>query len=240
MTEAEWLACDDPAEMLRFIKGRRAMRKRVKQRKQRLFAVACCRRLRPLLDDERSRRGIEVVEAFADGQATIEELRMTEAEATAIWSKSAASDEEFAYMQLCAHMQLCADEVTGLSVSTWAIGAAFEQRKRETNESFEPRDGRRRRRRGGWPTEERAHCALIRDIFGNPFRPVAFAPSWRTTDAVGLARAVYDSRDFAAMPILADALEDAGCDSEAILAHCRGDGPHARGCWVVDSLLGKE
>jgi hypothetical protein len=83
------------------------------------------------------------------------------------------------------------------------------------------------------------HVELFRDVIGNPFRPVAFSPSWRTTDAVGLARSMYDARDFAAMPILADALEDAGCDSADVLAHCRGDGPHVRGCWVVDLVLGK-
>lgn len=82
-------------------------------------------------------------------------------------------------------------------------------------------------------------CGLMRDVLGNPFRPVVFELSWRTTDAVGLARAMYDSRNFSAMPILADALEDAGCDSGEVLAHCRGDGPHVRGCWVVDLVLTK-
>lgn len=81
---------------------------------------------------------------------------------------------------------------------------------------------------------------LVHDIFGNPFRPVTFAPEWRTDTAVSLARGMYESRDFSAMPILADALQDAGCDSDDVLNHCRGDGPHVRGCWVVDLLLGKE
>jgi hypothetical protein len=81
-------------------------------------------------------------------------------------------------------------------------------------------------------------CDIFRDIFGNPFRPVAFDAPWRTTDAVGIARSMYDARDFAAMPILADALEDGGCDSADVLAHCRGGGPHVRGCWVVDLVLG--
>ena len=80
---------------------------------------------------------------------------------------------------------------------------------------------------------------LLRDIFGNPFRPVAFSPEWRTDTAVTLARQMYESRDFSAMPILADALQDAGCDNEEVLAHCRGPGPHVRGCWVVDLVLGK-
>lgn len=81
---------------------------------------------------------------------------------------------------------------------------------------------------------------LIRDIFGNPFRPVSFDPTWRTTTSVAIAKAMYDSRDFAAMPVLADALEDAGCTHADILDHCRGAGPHVRGCWVVDLVLGKE
>ena len=82
---------------------------------------------------------------------------------------------------------------------------------------------------------------LLRDIFGNPFRPVTFAPVWRTDTAVSLARQMYEARDFAAMPILADALQDAGCDNADILAHCRDPKQvHVRGCWVVDLVLGKE
>jgi len=82
-------------------------------------------------------------------------------------------------------------------------------------------------------------CHLLRCMFGNPFRPVAFDPSWRTSTVVALAGGVYADRAFDRLPILADALQDAGCENEDILAHCRGSGPHARGCWVVDMLLGK-
>ena len=81
--------------------------------------------------------------------------------------------------------------------------------------------------------------SYLRDIFGNPFRPVVFPKSWRTEAAVGLALRMYDDRDFAAMPILADALEEAGCDDADILTHCREPGVHVRGCWVVDLVLGK-
>ncbi|OWK42944.1 hypothetical protein FRUB_02543 [Fimbriiglobus ruber] len=79
---------------------------------------------------------------------------------------------------------------------------------------------------------------LLRDIVGNPFRPVIFDFTWLTSTVVALARQMYDGRDFSLMPILADALQDAGCDNEAILNHCRCDGPHVRGCWVVDACLG--
>jgi cell wall assembly regulator SMI1 len=88
--------------------------------------------------------------------------------------------------------------------------------------------------------EKAAQAALIRDIFGNPFRPAAIDAAWRTPTAVALAGQMYESRDFGAMPILADALQDAGCDNEEVLDHCRGPGPHVRGCWVVDLVLGKE
>jgi hypothetical protein len=84
-------------------------------------------------------------------------------------------------------------------------------------------------------------CSALRDIFGNPFRPVSFSPEWRTDTAVALARTMYESRDFSAMPILADALQEAGCDGDAVLTHCRDTGQvHVRGCWVVDLVLGKE
>ena len=85
----------------------------------------------------------------------------------------------------------------------------------------------------------RSNCELLRDIFGNPFRPARFDPAWRTSTAVALASQMYESREFSAMPILADALQDAGCDNDDVLNHCRGLGPHVRGCWVVDLMLGK-
>ncbi len=80
---------------------------------------------------------------------------------------------------------------------------------------------------------------VVRDIFGNPFRPATFDPSWRTSTVIALARQMYASRNFSAMPILADALGDAGCENEDILNHCRQTGTHVKGCWVVDLLLGK-
>jgi hypothetical protein len=83
------------------------------------------------------------------------------------------------------------------------------------------------------------HIPLLRCIVGNPFRPVVFDPAWRTETAVALASAIYAERAFDRLPILADALEEAGCDNTDVLAHCRGPGPHARGCWVVDGVLGK-
>jgi hypothetical protein len=88
--------------------------------------------------------------------------------------------------------------------------------------------------------DHEAMRGFVLDILGHPFRPVAFDPRWRSADAVGLARGIYDERAFERMPLLADALMDAGCADEQVLAHCRSDGPHVRGCWVVDLVLGKE
>jgi hypothetical protein len=86
-----------------------------------------------------------------------------------------------------------------------------------------------------------AVCTLFREVHHNPFRKANFAKKWRTSTGVALAKQMYESRDFGAMPILADALQDAGCDSDDILSHCRDPKQvHVRGCWVVDLVLGKE
>jgi hypothetical protein len=93
-----------------------------------------------------------------------------------------------------------------------------------------------------WDTDQpRRSAAGIRDIFGNPFRSVTFPAAWRSDTAVALAKHMCDSRDFSAMPILADALQEAGCEQEDILSHCSDAGAtHVRGCWVIDLVLGKE
>ena len=83
-------------------------------------------------------------------------------------------------------------------------------------------------------------ATLLRDIFGNPFhRRPNIDPRWVSSTVVDLAGTIYQEKAFDRMPILADALTDAGCDSEEIILHCRGDGPHVLGCWAVDLLLGK-
>ena len=95
-------------------------------------------------------------------------------------------------------------------------------------------------RQEGWSYERDQQLLLVRCIFGNPFRPVMLDPRWLSSTVLDLARTIYDERVFERMPILADALMDAGCDSDEIINHCRGTGPHVRGCWVVDLILGKE
>ena len=87
--------------------------------------------------------------------------------------------------------------------------------------------------------EQANQANLLRDILGNPFRPVAFESAWLTETVLGLARGIYEDRAFERLPILADALQEAGCENEDILTHCREPGEHVRGCWVVDLVLGK-
>jgi hypothetical protein len=82
--------------------------------------------------------------------------------------------------------------------------------------------------------------ALVRDIYGpNPFRTPAFDPKWRTPAVMGVSQHIDDERDFAGMPVLGNALEEAGCNDAKVLAHCRGPGPHVRGCWAIDLILAK-
>ena len=91
-----------------------------------------------------------------------------------------------------------------------------------------------------WEAERSLQADFLRDIFGNPFRPIVADANWLTSTVVSLARGIYEDRAFDRMPILADALQDAGCDSEDVLNHCRdANQVHVRGCWVVDLVLGK-
>jgi hypothetical protein len=88
--------------------------------------------------------------------------------------------------------------------------------------------------------QQRWQSTVLRCIFGNPFRPASRTDAWQTANVVAIARAIYHEGSFDRLPILADALEEAGCTDADLLAHCRGPDPHVRGCWVVDLLLGKE
>src|SRR5262249_23652107 len=89
--------------------------------------------------------------------------------------------------------------------------------------------------------QEKSFQALMcRDVFGNPFQPVIFNPSWLSSTVVELARSIYERKAFEEMPTLGHALQNAGCENEAIVGHCRAEGVHVRGCWVIDSLLEKE
>jgi hypothetical protein len=87
--------------------------------------------------------------------------------------------------------------------------------------------------------EQQALVALLRCIAGDPFRPPVDASAWRSATVVAIARGIDAERAFDRLPILADAMQDARCEDAEALDHCRGPGPHARGCWVVEWALGR-
>ncbi len=187
---------------------------KVSDRKWRLFGVACARYGLQFLQNDRCRSAVEVVERKADGTAHPDELR-------------AACGEVEDEMNIWP-----ADD---LNRFWWAVGGLFHPQSREAAQYSASAV-----LSGQEPEAQIAVQAALFCIVGNPFRAVAVAPSWLTSTVVALANQMYNSRDFGTMPILADALQDADCDNEDVLNHCRSDGPHVRGCWVVDLLLGKE
>ena len=89
------------------------------------------------------------------------------------------------------------------------------------------------------PPARAALCDWLREVFGNPFQAVAVSPAWLSETVVSIARKVYDGQAFELLPILADALEEAGCDALTLMSHCRSAGPHAQGCWALDRVLGR-
>ncbi|MDY3557286.1 hypothetical protein R5W24_006474 [Gemmata sp. JC717] len=203
------------------------------ERKRRLLSVAFCRRAWHLLTQKRSRRAVEVAERYADGEATTDELRAACAaaeqadhldEGPIIWGGEVAGAALIAADRDPSPEDVAHIVAKGVG---WSGALAAASDVSGTNHTFER-------------AERAVLCELVRDVLGNPFRSVVFFPEWRTETVRDLAARMYESRDFGAMPILADALQDAGCDSDDILDHCRGDGPHVRGCWVVDLVLGKE
>jgi hypothetical protein len=215
MTEAEWFDCTP---------GSIAQLAVMTPRRLRLLAVALCRHF--------GQRGhylgvplaFDAMEQFADTGKTKAALRRARQSVQSIRQSLQAEDAESN-----------ADAIYSLFIVQVAASEnAYPHTLRTAVEIIQYVDGL---------SEEGAWRELFRPatcILGNPFRPVAFPHSWRTETAVALAAGIYADRAFDRLPILADALEEAGCDNADVLSHCRGPGPHARGCWVVDGVLGKE
>jgi hypothetical protein len=250
MTEQEWLACTDPQPMLEFLRGKAS------DRKFRLFVVACCRVISKYLDDdEELSRSAEVAEAFADGhrdRSVLRDARDRAYEAhcfsqglgsvEVVWLATVDADQplpELAgnapnYPRSIFEAALLAPQATLGSVHReYFVDHPCPQG--ETIFSLEPvivEEVNRQRKR---------LVRSIQCIFGLlPFRPMTIDPPWLTANVTVLAQSIYDDRAFDRLPILADALEDAGCDNADILNHCRDGGEHVRGCWVVDLILGKQ
>ena len=222
MTEFEWLQGRDPRPMLELV-GARAS-----ERKLRLFASACCRRIWPLLTDPRSRAAVEWAELQADGQADgsgWDAVRVAAREAVFAADLAAVDDAWASHAAYAAEAAIRATEPGGCGALRTALACAS-----AVVDSV-------------WEAEFAAQCRLLRDLFGNPLRPVRCDPAWvsgRRGSVANLAKTIYAERRFEDLPRLANALERAGCTTAAVLDHCRGPVPHVPGCWVVDALLGAE
>lgn len=242
MTEQEWLQATDPKLMLLFLRGR------VSDRKLRLFAVACCRRIWGLLDGE-SREKVELAERFADGLAAKEEMPTP-------WPLSSLREdpslpEDWGQLRAISWSRDAAKMAAALATDrmglthtpawraayyaagavAWKIVGAARNATLAASWAL------------AWNQTEadeyEEQVMLLRDILGNPFRPESLRTSWLTPDVITLAGHIYQDRAYRHLPELADALEEAGCDNADILSHCRSGGEHVRGCFVLDLLLGK-
>jgi hypothetical protein len=226
MSEEEWLACVDPSRMLEFLKGK------TNERKLRLFAVACFRSASHLALDGCGWEAVEVLEQRAEGSATVERIRRASTQARHAYHEiRAIARDEPAWARAFAYLVLYR-----LLASSQAEYAALDSHS-ATNFDHSPAIESATRSEAA-----AARCQLVREVFGNPFRPAAVAPAWRTWNVgtvIQLAEMIYEKRAFVHLPVLADALEEAGCDNPAMLEHCRGGGEHVRGCWVIDLILGR-
>ena len=225
MTEEEWLTCGDPHTLLEFLRGK------VSDRKLRLFACACVRRVWHLLEDDRSKEAVEVAENFADGFGYPQdrELLCRRAGEAAIDIHDRRNEYSDGLGRARMHAAFAAEH------------AAMTAEEFEGHISFAVESVLACSRCAGWTAAEPdTLVALLRDIFGNPFRPATVDPAWLTSDVAALAEGIYAESAFDRMPILADALQDAGCDGDDILSHCRdANAAHVRGCWVIDLLTGR-
>jgi hypothetical protein len=214
VTEVEWLACADPALILAFLHGK------VSDRKLRLFACACFRRGCHFIRDARLNEALAALEAFvehAKDKDRARARRLGQAIARNS-SKSLTPPERMLGWEIRWAADRILDWVTilGLSAATAFARAAGEQ--------FDTAKAQ----------ERNQQVALLHDIFLHPSRLKTFYPAWLTTNVISLAQAIYEDRAFDRLPILGDALEDAGCPNAEMLEHCREAGEHVRGCWVVD------
>jgi hypothetical protein len=231
MTEKEWLTCADPRALIWFL------RKDASNRRMRLLACAFCRHIWTWLPAEPWYRLVEVAERYADCAADDRE-RLAARREIATQPYDTATVMGSVFHQYAARLVVrslnkkvelwCDNGIGSVELPCWYASEHLDDwtRMQKWPELKEP--------------ENRWHACVIRDIFGNPFRSVSVDPAWLTSDAMALAQGIYDERAFDRMPILADALQDAGCTNDDVLNHCRdANRVHVRGCWVVDLLLGK-
>jgi hypothetical protein len=225
MTEAEWMtSCNFPELLAVF-------RKNTGERKKFLFACACCRCVWHLLPDD-CRRLVDTVERYADGLASASEL-------VSLMDGFDPHEQNF---QALAGGSQAAQAVSSLGWR-WRFrrfAASYgdlmvDQVSRSAAEALA--------KSVPWADARQAEAELLRDIVGIPFRPALplprFVLAWNDGTVFRIAQGTYEEWASGRLPILADALLDAGCDNEELIGHCRSAGPHVRGCWAVDLVLGK-
>jgi hypothetical protein len=247
MTEAEWLACKDQWELWRFL------RDKADDRKKLLFAAACCRRVWPHLSRAESRAAVETAERLADGFAGKEDrIRARKAAKRVLGSLEA--DELRSQAAAAAHdaLEWFDGRFDGGDVLYYVpqIAGILASRKA----GLDPKEAwytGHQTYRDAYLAEGAALADVLRDLLGPlPFRLApAVRPrwlSWNDGAVTKMAQAIYAERllpagelEPARLAVMADALEEAGCSNPEVLAHLRSPGPHVRGCWVVDLLLGK-
>ncbi len=237
ITEDEWLTAKTVIDLDLYRSAKH------QHRKWRLFGTACCRRAMNLFPDPRLDAVADAAEQFADSTLTWDDVKRVRQILTAVRKELG---EKFGPDEARIDIVRALDDATqkkpldalgACRHAEYAFAAAVRIHlsgdDRHTPET-------RARWQATLKAEDQEQVRLAHDIFGNPFRPVAVAPEWRTSDSVGLAQAIYAGRTFHDLPVLADALEEAGCDAAELLAHCRDTTlTHVRGCWAVDLVLGK-
>jgi hypothetical protein len=250
MTEQEWLECVDPRLMLEYL------RDKASDRKLRLFTVACCRHIAAYTNHEEwgsqtnshIKMALATSERYADGQVDGSEWQRARERA----EKAIRQLDEFLELPehdrdgiyigppLSGARAACATtEEKGIDAASIVIARVTElMGSLKTWASWQSL--LTFNYRGAVASERKYQCLLLRDIFGNPFRPVPVDTAWLTSTVGNSATAIYNKRAFNRLPILADALEDAGCTNADILNHCRQPGEHVRGCFIVDLVMGKE
>jgi len=227
MNEYDWVAATDPQRMIRFVATPRTTRK------LRLFACACCRAMGDLLTPI-GRATVEVAEAFAEGRASVAELAAAGDTAHAAlpnpWPELEDANGDHIFGTASTEYVLAYAAIAALAIT-------------DTNAYHAARDviahAGSVEEVGGQLVPEGRLVDLLHDIFGNPFQPVNLDPQWLTPTVSLLARGIDAEKAFDRLPILADALEEAGCDHPHVLAHCREHRDHVRGCWVLDLVLGE-
>jgi hypothetical protein len=247
MTESEWLACTDPEPMVKFLRGRAS------DRKVRLFAVACCRRVWPSLEHEEFRDAVRKAESFADGLVDRPDMLQAHEKARQIFISLHGPDNGPGAALTASGFprppkSLLERVADALDDPWWEdefdkgdpLAPALVTARHAARAAADLQG-----QRGGLDgppatiAECRTQAALARCLFGNPFRPQPVRGAWLISEVNSFAETIYAERAFERMSGLADTLEAAGCADAGLIEHCRSDQDHARGCWVVDLILGK-